>query len=248
MSIGIRYAQQGLMPAYSEVPPIKIGVSLPYGGTRQTVGQNNGGAPFLMGTAISLLSITPQPEIRTLTLSGASGNVILTLSSTGGVGQITFAYNALVSAVMTAVVTAFPEFGNGNLIITGTPGTSYVFTFANELNNQAIGGNWASSVTAGTATWTTTQQGSSAAQYDSYNATTNNNPVDGFLVWDVRTGFSGSRLSKDIGGQAVNQPYSWPAFFEGTFNASDLIGLDANAFAITPALAKRAGGLLVQIG
>jgi hypothetical protein len=246
MSIGVRYAQQGLMPAYQEAsPPRMLSTSLPYGGTRQRAGQV-GGQAFLQGTAISVISTTPTNEQWTLNVAGATGTITLNWSFVGGTASCSFAQNAPLTTVLGAVTGAIASWGNGNLVITGTPGSNYIFTFANELANNAIGGGWFAQASSGTPTWTNTQLGSSSCQYDVYNASFNNNPVDGFLEWDVRTGASGERLSKDIGGPAVNTPSSWPYYNNGIFLASQLIGLDANAFTLG-GLVKKAGGFLVEL-
>jgi|ERR1700679_3587281 len=244
MAIGKRYAQQGLMPALGSFPTASWSTSLPYGGTRQRAGLSSGGQAFLQGTLIGVISTTPANEQWTLSVAGCTGTITVSVNFTSGSVQFSFAQNAPLSTVLAAIAAAVPSWGNGNLVVTGTPGTTYILTFANQLGNVAIGGGWAAQATTGTPALTNTQLGSSAIQYDAYNASYNNH-IGGALQWDVRTGASGERLSSDIGGLSQNTPASFPFFVTGFFNASDLVGLDSNALTL-PNLLSLNGGTIIE--
>jgi len=232
------FTEQGLMDAYGQPPGVPLSCSLPYGGVRGT------GAKFSQGQAIGVISVVAANEVRTLSLNGATGTITVTWASPAGVTQASWASSASNATVLAAIIAAIPGW-TSNITVTGTPGTTVIITFINQLAAQAIGGGWTVTATSGTPTWAVTTAGSSTCQYDIYNSSTNND-VDGVLAYDVLTGLTGARHTPDIGASATNQASSAMFYAEGMFNVGDLVGFDANALTLKKVFSK-AGGTLIRL-
>lgn len=244
MATPIQYDQQGLMPAWAAHLAVSRAVNLPFGGPT-----NSGGA-FLQGQALGAVGGSAQAEVATLAIGGTPTGGTFTVSFTGDKVYQTTAlpFNVATAAFQTALGIAVPEWA-GNVTVTGTAGSSYVVTFSALLAAQRIGGLFGvniTNLTGGTPTgaWTRTTRGSCGAyQYDLYSQASNND-VDAFLEYDATLSPGGSRVTEF--GTASGQPYQPPAFVEGLFLASALVGLDSNAYTLGK-LTKKQGGAYVRL-
>jgi len=210
-----------LEPAYAPHLAITRNVRLPYGGPYAV------GGSFPRGTILGAVGGTAAAEVRTLTIGTSTGTVINTF-----VADKPYVVSHLVSDT-TAVVQALWEvvFGRGNVVVTGTPGTNYILTFASQLVNTRIGGLMSISSN-GTAAWARTTPGSSGAgQFDKYiDAGTNNSPqvARSILAYDYLSDPGGGLVTE---GQKTQQGFSPLAYFAGYFNVGDLLGFDAAGLA-----------------
>lgn len=246
MSFPVTMEVQGLQPLYGSPKPLPLACCPPIGGHIGT------GAPFVQGEALSVSSTTPANAVYTQTCSpsgsggGLSGNIVNTIVFADGPHIVTYDFDASTDDVLAAFLAAFPAW-DGAIAVTGTPATSYVITFGGYLADQAIGGMWTATVTGGTADWDLSTPGSSDCQYDAYSEASNDHPVAAFVVYDFATDYSGAEISNDIGSDALGQPADCTIFTRGIFDPNDLVGLDANAYTITPNLVKKSGGTLVEL-
>lgn len=240
----ISYGQQGLMPALeSGYLAVSLGVSLPFGGPTGV------GGAWLQGQAVGAVGTAAQNEVATLTISGTPTGGTFTPSFTADKVYTlpAQAYNVSLANLQAALETYI--FGAGNVVVTGTPGASYVLTFGSLLGNRRIGGLFSAThaLTGGTspnATWARTTRGSAGVfQYDAYSQASNND-VDGFLKYDYLSDPTGARVTD--AGVASGQPFNPAIWIEGIFYASELLGLDANAYTLGK-LTKKAGGQFVRL-
>lgn len=225
------YDYSFLLPAHTpEMAPLRA-AALPVGG------------PYGVGGAY----------VRGLCLGadgGAAANAVWTLGI-GGTGtvtfqytaekvyQTTFAHNATLAVVKTALETIF---GTGNITVTGTPGTEYVFTFGGALASKRIGGLVA--VSGATPTFTRTTKGSvGAAQLDVYTDGTYE-PFRAINAEYFQSDPQGGRVNEH---GPTNQSYSPRAYFGGYFKVGDLTGLDANAVA-DPGVRLTVGSAITDTG
>ncbi len=222
-----KYTYNWLLPAF-EIPgfsPLVLNGRLPVGGPTGT------GGTFSAGLVLGCVGGAAQSEVATLTLGGGpAGNVIATWTG-DQVYSWTFAYNATAAVMQAALVAAIPEW-NGNVTVTGTPGTTYIITFNNVLASTRIGGLFAATIDTGTSVWARTTRGSAGAgQYDKYlNAGTLDTPTTAqrVLQWDYRSDPGGGQIYADSG--STGQPFSPPMYCANTpLNVADLTGLDSNA-------------------
>src|SRR5207245_9576700 len=88
------------------------------------------GLPYRTGTVLTATG-TPVNEVQTVTITGSptGGSFFLDY---GGSLTPALAYNASTSAVQTALQN-LPGIGAGNVVVTGTAGSSYVATFQGSL-------------------------------------------------------------------------------------------------------------------
>lgn len=201
-----QYTQQGLQVAHSPQLSSTRGVKLPYGGPTDT------GGSFAQGLILTNVAGTAQPEIFTINTTVPSGTVTIFFVSGDGVSKSSaLAYNASLAAVKAALVEIF---GEGSIAtVTGTPGTQYVCTFA---ENARIGGNlYFSAPASGAISMTRSQRGScGAGQYDVYDGSTNTT-TDAILEYEVALDPTGALVGEYI--TASGQPFSPPAYQEGFF-------------------------------
>ena len=86
------------------------------------------------GTVLGLQTAANATDVQTITVSGGSGSMVFSLSTVlGTIGP--FAYNISLANLQAALQAVF---GAGNLLVTGTPGSSYVITAANQLLYGAL--------------------------------------------------------------------------------------------------------------
>lgn len=247
MSIGTEVIVQGLQPAYGSPVPLPINCVPPIGGHIGT------GLPFEQGEALAVKSTTPANAVYTQTCSpsgsggGLSGDITNYLTFGGITYVVSYDFDSTPAQVQAAFEAVFPAWV-GAITVTGTAATTYHVTFGGYLADQAIGGKWTAVVTGGTAAWSLSTPGSSACQYDAYSQGSNDNPVEGFVVYPFATDYSGASFATSpSAGAASGQPASCLIFTRGIFNEGDLVGLDANAYTVTPNLVQKSGGTLVEI-
>jgi|GEM_PF-6884702 len=87
------------------------------------------GVYLAAGTVLGQVTAASTPDVQMITISGGSGSMQFSLLTPFGVVG-PFLYNAS-TATIQAGLQAF--YGSGNLLVTGTPGSSYVVTGANQL-------------------------------------------------------------------------------------------------------------------
>lgn len=216
-----QYSLAMLEPAFDREKAVVRNVRLPYGGP------TGSGGSFPKGTVLGCVSGTVQSEVATLTIDGTAAHV--TTFTADKVYSVSHAYDATLAAVQTAWEAVF---GAGNVLVGGTPGTSYTLTFRNQLANVRIGGLFAVSATGGTPSWARTTRGSAGpGQFDKYvDAGTNSCPATAraVLAHDYASDPTGGLVTE---GLKTMQGYSPLAFLAGFFNLADLTGMDANGAA-----------------
>lgn len=204
-----------LNPAHTPEAAVLRACALPVGGPYGV------GGAYAAGLCLGIVGGAAANAVWTLDIGG-SGTVTFTYTA-DKVYQTTFAHSAALATVKTALETIF---GTGNLTVTGTPGTQYVFTFGGALASKRMGGLVA--VSGATPTFTRSTAGSAgAAQLDVYT----NGTYDPF-----RAVCADRFLSDPQGGRVTeqgvtNQSYAPRAYFAGYFKVADLTGLDASAVA-----------------
>lgn len=216
---------QGLMPSQDSPPYATPNpVNMPYGGPYGV------GGAYSQGQPISCVAGTIQSEVITVTIAGATGNLVFVFTG----DQIYQAVWGCSDTLATAQTALEGIFGAGNVTVTGTAGTTYTITMSGTLANKRIGGLVAvSATTSGTPTVARTTRGSSGAgQYDLYDSSTFT-VVNGFLEYGFLSTPQGFISTPDIGFN-TEQPQSPPAWTRGRFFVADLVttgtyALDADA-------------------
>lgn len=241
------YTQQGLQVAYSPEQATTRGVKLPYGGPTGT------GGAYAQGLILTNVGGTAQAEVMTITTTGSSGTftflfVADKLYSTGPL-----AYNC-----STAVLQAALEeiFGAGEVVVTGTPGSSYVITFQ---SNNRIGGYPFFSNTFGSGSISiarTTRGSCGAGQYDVYDGSTYTT-TDAILEYKTLLTPQGGLVGEYV--TSTNQPIAPPAYQEGYFfvfggvdggqtDVANLPNIDAAAVGAGQKLRKAVGSSITEPG
>lgn len=231
-------APAGLMPLFDfNNSELNQGVSLP-AFSNFVQGQ-------VMGFVPNTNSNVAVNDVQTITISGSPGTFTTVI---GGVPQ-TFAYNVGLSAMQTALqnqwnigissVPGLPQQGPSNVAVTGTPGSSYVITFQNQMGGILVPLMTVSSAGGNTATVAHTTPGQPANGY--YNIYASGN-TDGSqiptccLQYAVCTNGYGQCVlggSANLYGDGIDATngFEWqaPAWFGGYFRGSDLFTIDSNA-------------------
>lgn len=206
-----QFSQQGLMPAHSPHLATTRGVALPRGGPTDSGGE------YAQGLGLGLVGGTARPEIWTITTSLADNTFVLHFVADKVYKTAALAYNVSLAALKTALEGIF---GVGSIsTVTGTPGTEYVITFA---DNARVGGHvyFTELATSGSISIARTQRGSvGAGQFDVY---------DGSAVTTMDRLLQYATLLNPMGGKATEwssgteTPYSPAAYVEGFFLAADI--------------------------
>ncbi len=222
MPLVARYSQQGLMVAHSPQQAVLGAVALPYGGVIDQ------GVSFDEGALLGNVAGTPADEVWTITIGSATSTCTFLFTTPAGNYKTTFAIDAT-----TAVVEAALEeiFGEGNLTVTGTPGTSYVVTFGGNLSEKLMGGLVTMTATTANPTMVRTTPGScGAGQYNLYSQGSNNR-VDAILQYEYGSDPTGAPVT-EMRFTSAGQPFAPSAYVAGYFNCADLPNLDANAITL----------------
>lgn len=235
---------QGLMPSQDSPPFATCNpVNMPYGGPYGV------GGTYTQGQPISCVAGTIQSEVITVTIAGATGDLVFNFTG-DQVYQASFDCSASLAVAQTALEGIF---GAGNVTVTGTAGTTYTITMSGTLANQRIGGLVSvSATTSGTPTVARTTRGSSGAgQYDLYDSSTFT-VVAGFLEYTFGSSPQGFITTPDIGFN-TEQPQSPPAYTRGRFFVADLVttgtyALDTDAITNTKNLSLVRGTALTDVG
>lgn len=211
-----QYSLSQLLPAFARDRAVTRNLRLPYGGPIAT------GGKYGKGQVLGCVGGAAAAEVVTLTLGTGTHTVTITADK---VYQITHA-----TAVTLAAVQAQYEaiFGVGNVVVTGTVGTTHILTFRSQLADVRIGCLFAVSAGGGSPSWARTTRGScGAGQYDAYldGAV---DPAAAVLATDYLSTPQGELVTEGI---RSGQPFSPLAYVAGYFNVSDLTGLDAAAAA-----------------
>lgn len=222
MPLVARYSQQGLMVAHSPQQAVLGAVALPYGGVIDT------GGFFLQGYLLGNVAGTPTDEVWDITIGSATGTVNFLFTTPAGLYQTTFAYNAATATVETALEEIF---GEGNVAVTGTPGTTYTVTFGGDLSERLMGGLVTMTATTANPTLVRTTPGScGAGQYNLYSQGSNNR-VDAILQYKYGSDPSGAPVT-EMRFTSVGQPFAPSAYVAGYFNCDDLPNIDANSITL----------------
>jgi hypothetical protein len=214
-----RYSLNPLRPAFEPEIAERSSrpVALPVGG------QIDAGTEFAKGTVLGCVGGDPTDEVWTLAIAGATGTVTFYFTTPAGIVSTTFAIDATTAVVETALEAIF---GEDNVEVTGTPGTEYTITFANDLSERLMGGKVTLTATTGTPTLTRTTPGSAGAgQYDAYD---NSSPAVARCLLKYAYGAdpTGGRVTES---GTTGQPSEASAYFAGYFFVADLTGLDSSA-------------------
>ncbi len=252
MPVPTNYALQGLMPAKNPGLATAAPVGLPAGGPIGT------GGAYAQGQALGLIGGAVANHVFTLTLTKASATglkgyfvyygdkVYSGLAVTGGITANSVAAFPTAAQVQAALVAAVPSW-NGNVTVTGSDSANYTITFNNLCASKSIGGLLQFVVTANTggsastvgAITIATQGSIGAGQYQPYSSGGTPNRVDAFLMnYLVLDPVGAPSIEFGSSKQATS---GYPAWTKGYFYAdttnfpgSSVVGLDANAFTITP--------------
>lgn len=202
-----QWTQQGLMPAHSPELATLRGVKLPYGGP------TDAGGSYAQGLILTNDPGAARPEIWTFTTDVASGTFVVFFVSGAGVAKTSaLAYNVSLAGFLAAMEEIFGE--DSITSVTGTPGSSYVVTFAWDAR---IGGKVYTSQTAGSGTITLvrTQRGRcGAGQYDVYDGSTYAT-TDAILEYETYLDPTGALVGQYA--PSPGQPFSPQAYQEGFF-------------------------------
>lgn len=245
-----------LQPAYAPERAVTRVGALPFGGP------TDGSGYFPQGRLLGAVRVAAQSEVVTLSFTGGAtgGTFALTITLDKAYVISAIPYNVSLAALQALIVAAIPEF-SGNFTITGTASTSgtggtYTCTFNTNLANQRIGGLWAVStaLTGGSSpagAWARTTRGSCGLnQLDLYDASANDY-VDAVLKYDTYLSPGGSVITPGHAAAAftsANQPNQPTVYVSGIFKVSDLVGVDADAYATaTGALIKKDGGINAEL-
>lgn len=206
------FALQGLQPAFDPRAAVARAVNLPRGGPTGT------GVAYAEGLGLGLVAGAAQPEIWTIDTTGNSGTFTLLFVGGGRVySSGAVAYNVALADLKAALELIF---GDGSIAtVTGTPGTQYVVTFADD---QRVGGYpfFAATFDSTLIAVTRTQRGcSGAGQYDVYDGSTVTT-IDALNQYEVALDPTGALVGEYL--TATGQPFSPPAFVQGYFNYADI--------------------------
>lgn len=219
MTAAFEFAMQGLQPAHSKQFAVRRGVTLPRGGP------TDAGGSYAKGLGLGMVGGTAQPEIWTITSTLADNTWLFVFAHGGGVSKTAaLAYNVSLADLKTALEGIF---GEGSIAtVTGTPGSSYVITFA---DNARVGGLIAlpELASSGAISIVRTQRGSvGAGQYDVYDADAVTT-IDALNEFETSLDPSGARVTEF--GTSAGQPFSPSAFLEGFFLAADIPNIASGA-------------------
>lgn len=192
---------------------------------------------YAKGTVLGEIQLNDVYSIAT----GSQGSGTFTLTF-GGVTTATIARNASAATVQAALV-AISTVGTGNATValaSGTPGTDavYTVTFTGTLGyttNSALTADFSALATPGNASLTHGVTGQSLGTYKKYsNSNTDGSEVARAICqYDCVTDSSGNITfgSQSGGGEHGETSKDAPVFVRGTFQTSDLTGLDSYAVA-----------------
>lgn len=178
-------------------------------------------------------------DVDTLTITGtpSGGTFTITIENNTGLYTTTaLAYNASTATVQTAVQ-ALANIGAGNVLVTGTAGTSYVLTGAGALAGYAIGtvtatGSFTGGTSPAIANVHTTPNilVGQIKPYASGSSDGSQIPV-GLSKWAFTTDINGNITlgSGNTFGIAQGHLQTVPLWITGPFRESELVGLDSNA-------------------
>jgi hypothetical protein len=209
---------------------------------------------FPRGTLLGPINSSAN-DVQTITIGGAPTGGTFTITgtspTTGAAVTLNPAFNISTAALQALLVAIY---GTGNVVVTGTAGTTYILTAAGQLVNTPVPplGVSPAGLTGGTPTATIahTTYGRTAGTYAAYasgNADGSQVPKC-ILRHDCATDGGGNIA---LGGAAASPEYGitrpeTPAYFSGYFRASDLVGLDANALGLAPPRFVLINGVLGQ--
>lgn len=218
MSQAYTFAMQGLQPAHSKHLCARRAVTLPRGGP------TDAGGSYAKGAGLGNVGGTAQPEIWTITTSLADNTWLFVFAHGGGVSKT----SALAYNVSTADLEAALEdiFGTDSLAVTGTAGSEYVITFADDAR---VGGliSLPELASSGSISIARTQRGScGAGQYDLYDGSAVTT-IDALNEFEVSLDPTGARVTEF--GVSTGQPFSPAAFVEGFFRADDIPNIASGA-------------------
>jgi hypothetical protein len=229
-------SQDKLKPARFPEKARKIAVRLP------------GGVTYPKGTVLGFTNTAQQNEVQTITISATGGTFAVGAMNMLGSYDYTppLAYNVSIANFQAALDNLI---GPANCVVTGTAGTTYTISLQNDYANvNAAPFLTTSALTggAGTATVAETTKGSpgigvSAAAYASGNS---DGSQVATCVLEALTRTDGA--GRVIGEFSMVGVMSVPAFIEGHFLCSDLVGLDATSLASLGKLV--AGTVYTQAG
>lgn len=207
---------QGLQSAYANQMLVPQSVAVPYGG------ETDVGGSYAKGLGFGLVGGTAQPEIWTIDTTLNSGTFRITF--VGGIrAYVTdaLAYNISTANLKTALQDSI--FGADSIAtVTGTPGTQYVITFA---ENARIGG--AVIFTSSLIALTRSQRGSvGAGQYDVYDDSAVTT-IDALNIYETALDPTGALQGEFI--TATGQPFNPPTYLEGFFYAADIPNIASGA-------------------
>ena len=248
---------QGILPLFNYGPAATRAVNLGVGGPLGV------GGAYPKGAMLGCPTSAAADEVITLNISGSPTGSKITITYTADKVYQAVTANAVGAnhatvAQVQAVVDAI--FGAGNVLVTGTPGTSFTLTFQGLLDNTRINGNFVASAvfTAGTtpaiAVVRTTRGSCGASQYELYDGSGGVcNEIDAVLKDDVTLDPTGARVTYP-GRGAVGQAHQPSAYVTGFFDPANLkmfaagafTGIDANAYTLGKLL-KKAGGTVARL-
>lgn len=241
------YTQQGLMPAHSPSLATTRAVKLPYGGPTGT------GGAYSQGSILTNVGGTAQAEVVTITTTGNSGTFTVLFAGDQLYSTGALAYNCSTATLQTALETIF---GEGNVVVTGTAGSSYVITWQ---FNARIGGYFffANTFGAGSISAARTTRGScGAGQYDLYDSSTYTT-TDALLEYETTLDPTGALVGEYV--TATGQPFSPQAYQEGFFfvfggvdggstDIANIPNIDADAIAAGQKLRIAVGSAITEAG
>lgn len=225
MPLVATFSQQGLMVCHSPDKAVTGAVALPYGGPIDT------GYTFPQGCLLGNSAGTATDEVWTITIGAATSTVTFTFIADRPY-ITTFAATGSLAVVQAALEDIF---GEDNVAVTGTPGTTYVVTFGGALSEKLMGGAVTMTATTANPTLARTTPGScGAGQYNAYSQASNNR-VDAILQYECGSTPDGAPVTEMR--FPTNQPFAPPAYVEGFFAVDDLPAsgtgaLDANAITL----------------
>lgn len=241
------FTQQGLQVALSPELATTRAVKLPYGGP------TGSGGSYAQGLILTNVGGTAQAEVMTITSSGDSGTFTFLF-----VGDKLYSTGALAYNCSTATLQSALEgiFGEGEVVVTGSAGTSYVITFQ---TNVRIGGYvfFANTFGSGSISVARTTRGScGAGQYDVYDGSTYTT-TDAILMYETTLDPTGALVGEYV--TATGQPFSPPAYQEGFFfvfggvdggdtDTANLPNIDATAVGAGQKLRKAVGSAITEAG
>lgn len=239
MGLVATFPMQGGQP--SRMPDLARagGVALPWGGPTDVGGE------YAAMSALTLVGGTAQPEIWTLTISGA-GTVMFQFGAVAVYPALSLTAGTCTAAqVLAALQNIWPVWALPAGSVTGVAGGPFTITFG---VNARIGGKL-SFVTTGTAaaTMVRAQRGSvGAGQYDYADGTTNTTCA-AFLLYQQGTGPTGD-LSTIPYGPVNDTTWDPQAWVEGFFFAADSPNLTNAIVAASPKLSFYLGSTVTQAG